>query len=85
MYRKTQYNLYVLEKYVKTYQFLNSDEQFLKKNRKQGSFAKFVRKTAFSKILHRPQKAPYSTVLVRCVYGVGAVRVRCLYCVLGLK
>ena len=49
VYRTTQYNMYVLEKYVKTYQFLNCDEQFLKKNRKQGSFAKLVRKNAFSK------------------------------------
>ena len=47
--RTTQYNLYILQKYMKTYQFLNSDEQFLKKNRKQGSFAKLVRKNAFSK------------------------------------
>ena len=35
MYRTTQYNLHVLEKYVKTYQFLNCDEQFLKKNKEK--------------------------------------------------
>ena len=57
VYRTTQYNLYILQKYVKTIQFLNCDEQFLKKNKKNGKFKKLVRKTAFSKnskILHRP-------------------------------
>ena len=77
MNRTTQYNLYVLGKYLKTYQFLNNDKQFLKKNRKQGSFAKLVRKNAFSKILHTPQKAPYNTVLVRWWCGACTVRIRC--------
>ena len=50
VYRTTQYSLYILQKYVKNSQFLNCDEQFLKKNRKQGSFEQLVRETAFSKI-----------------------------------
>ena len=47
--RTTQYDLYILQKYLKTIQFLNCDEQFLKKNKKNGKFKKLVRKTAFSK------------------------------------
>ena len=35
-YRTTQYNLYILQKYVKSIQLRNCDEQLLKKNRKQG-------------------------------------------------
>ena len=74
---------------MKTYQFLNCDEQFLKKNRKQGSFAKLVRKNAFLKkrrsVYIGPKPAPYGTVLVQCLFGARTVLVRCLYGVLGLK
>ena len=78
--RTTQYNLYV---------FLNCDEQFLKKNKEKRKIQKLVRKNAFlkkkKKRLHRPQKAPYGTVLVWCLYGGGAVLVRCVFGDLGLK
>ena len=35
VYRTTQYSLYILQKYVKNSQFLNCDEQFLKKNKEK--------------------------------------------------
>ena len=95
MYRTIQYNLYVLKKYVKTYEFLNSDEQFLKKNRKRGSFEQLVRKTAFSKIFENITyalkctiHAPYNMVNVWCMYGACMVHVWCMYGAfreLGLK
>ena len=35
VYRITQYNMYILQKYVETIQFLNCDEQFLAVKKEQ--------------------------------------------------
>ena len=79
--RTTQYNLYILQKYVQSIQFLNCDEQFLKKNRKRGSFKQSVRETAFFKnITYTPKSTVQygaSSVLVRWWCGVCSVLVRC--------
>ena len=58
VYRTAQYSLYIQQKYVKNGQFLNCDEQFLKQNKKKGTFEQLVRKTAFSKIFENNIYAP---------------------------
>ena len=77
--RTTQYNLYILTKYVKTRQFLNCDEQFLKKNKKKGTFEQLVRKTAFSKIFENNIYAPKMHHTCTIHYCACIVHVWCMY------
>ena len=79
VYRTTQYNLYILQQYVQSIQFLNCDKQFLKKNRKQGSFEQLVRKTAFSKIFENITYALKCTIHAPYMYGACMVHVWCMY------
>ena len=82
VYRTTQYDLYIQQKYVRTIQFLNCDEQFLKKNRKRGSFEQLVRQTAFSKIFENITYARKCTIhapCIWCLYGACMVHVWCMY------
>ena len=77
--RTTQYYLYILQQYVQSIQFLNYDEQFLKKNRKQGSFEQLVRETAFSKIFENNIYAPKMHHTCTIHYGACMVHVWCMY------